>query len=124
MKSFFSNKWFIFTIIALLVSSLLSFAILLFSTDYSKIGYINAFIFGGFMSFMFGWLLFVSGLGLFDIAVYGVKQFWVGFFGKKMKESYIDYHLNKTSFSAFIYVPFWIVGIIYVIVPWSLFYIL
>lgn len=75
------------------------------------------------MSFMFGWLLFISGLGLFDIAVYGVKQFWTGMFGKKMKESYVDYHFNKKSFNAFVYVPFWIVGLVYVAIPWLLFYI-
>ena len=124
MYSIFKKKWVLFTLISLISTLILTGFVLLFSTNYSSLGIINALIFGGFMVFMFGWLLFVAGNGLFDIVTYGVKQFWLGVLGKRMKESYVDYHLNDKSFNSEIYVPMWIVGLIFIVIPWVTFYLL
>ena len=56
----------------------------------------NSFLFPGVMLAGLGLLVFVSNEGVFDIVIFGTRQF-IGFFKKKKDERYADFYEYKEA---------------------------
>ena len=96
-------KTFVKYLITFGVGAFLSFLVMnskdLFAqTDPATIYHIltDSFIVAGVLLGGLGLLVFVSNEGVFDIIVFGTKQFW-GFFRKKKDQKYADFYEYKES---------------------------
>jgi hypothetical protein len=110
------NKTFKYFIIDLFVGVLFTGFMLFYSQDFSLIGWLDAIAVAGIMLFGLGWFFYISNNNLFDMVIYGVKSFWVGIVGKRMKHSYIEYIQEKPQVASSIYKTLWFTGLIYEII--------
>lgn len=108
----------------IIVSSILAFAFLFFiwgaywNTDQYLMGIINATFAVGVLYFGAGWLIIASNTGIFDIAVYGTKKYFLAFINKhqNMAKSYFEYSQSRSKIDRFIYLYMGAVGFVYILV--------
>jgi len=93
--------------IDLAIGIVLSGLMILYSQNFTLIGFIDAILVGGFLLFAIGWFIYISNNNIFDVAIYGVKSFWLGIVGKRMKTTYIEHLENKTQVKPSIYRSLW-----------------
>ncbi|MDL2291981.1 DUF3899 domain-containing protein [Acholeplasma sp. OttesenSCG-928-E16] len=110
MKKILKSKFFISALVCTIIALLLLGLVFLFTQKFTFIGVMDAFLIAGTIEFLFGWIIFISNHGVFDIVIYGVKQFFMGFAGKKQKKSYLEYTTEKSKVSKHIFISLWAVG--------------
>lgn len=89
---------------------------LLYSTNYSLIGFIDGFTISSLILFAIGWFMFISNEHLLDIMIYGVQAFGKAIVGRRMNESYIDHVNNKNKVDGIVYWSFWFSAMLHGIV--------
>ncbi|MFA5006022.1 MAG: DUF3899 domain-containing protein [Candidatus Izemoplasmatales bacterium] len=85
---------------------------LLFSQDFTLIGFIDATMVAAVLLFAVGWFFFVANNHVFDIITYGVKSFFKGVIGKREKTTYIEYLETKKTVEPFMYHAFWYASLV------------
>ncbi|QVK17237.1 DUF3899 domain-containing protein [Mycoplasmatota bacterium] len=85
-------------IIFMIFSIVFTILILLFGARYDLIGWINATFSSGIILFGVGILIYVSGEGIFDIAIFGTKKFFKSIFSRNNNMgSYYEYHVERSE---------------------------
>ncbi|PKK87672.1 MAG: hypothetical protein CVV63_00260 [Tenericutes bacterium HGW-Tenericutes-8] len=107
MKTPLKKEYLRYISIDILIGVALSGLMLLYSQNFTLIGFIDAILVGGFLLFTIGWFIYISNNNIFDVAIYGVQSFWRGVFGKRMKKTYIEHLEDKTQVKPSIYRSLW-----------------
>jgi len=111
MKSEYVRYILIDTIIGLFLLGMM----LLYSKNYTLIGFIDATLVAAVLLISIGWFLYISNQNVFDLMIYGVQSFWKGVFGKRMTKSYIEHLYEKPQIKASIYRSLWLSSIPFLI---------
>lgn len=128
MMTSFEKKAFIkkilWLILILLVISAVSITlVLLFSKNYTLVGWIDAIFFSGFLIFAFSWMMIISNARLFTVAIYGVRQFFTSLLGRKMDKDIIEYRDSRRDVPRYIIVTSMIYGAVFMLVAMAIYYI-
>ncbi|MBU1141008.1 MAG: DUF3899 domain-containing protein [Firmicutes bacterium] len=108
MSSPLKKEYMKYIAIDTLIGVALSGLMLLYSQNFTLIGFIDAILVGGFLLFVIGWFIYISNNNIFDVAIYGVQSFWKGVFGKRMKKSYLEHLDDKNQVKPSIYRSLWL----------------
>lgn len=103
-------KYFLINIFIGIVFVLL---ILLYSQNFTQIGWLDALFVAGILLISVGWFLFISNANLFGLMIYGFKSFWTNVAGRRMKHTYIEYIQEKQKIESSIYYMLWLAGFVY-----------
>jgi len=109
-------KFFQHVLVETIIGLFIVFLSLLYSTNYTIIGFIDGFTISSLILFAIGWFMFISNEHLLDIMIYGVAAFGKAIIGKKMNESYIDHVNNKHKVDGMIYWSFWCSALLHLLV--------
>jgi len=123
-KKAFLKKILYLILILIVISAIAVTLILLFSKNYSLVGWINALFFNGFLISAFSWMMIVSNANLFTTAIYGVKQFITGILGRRMEKDIIEYRDSRRSVPKHIIITTMIFGVIFMLISMALYYII
>ena len=113
MKKLFKNLKFRYFILDVILGAILTGFMLLYAQDTTMIGWLDALFVAGILLIGLGWFFYISNNNLFDMIIYGVKSFWVGVAGRRMKHSYIEYIHEKPLVPSAIYKMLWLTGLFY-----------
>jgi hypothetical protein len=111
MRKLIKNEYIRYFLIDTIIGLFLIGMMLLYSQNYSLIGFIDATLVAAFLLLSIGWFLYISNHNVFDLMVYGVQSFWKGVFGKRMKKSYIEHLYAKEQIKPSIYRCLWLSSI-------------
>ncbi len=112
----FLKKYILKAFTAILAGAFISGLFLLYSQNFSLIGFIDAFSFSSLTLFFLGWILFAANHNVFDMFTYGVKHFIGAFSNRRPEVSYYDYISNKKAIPKYIYRYFWFASLILTII--------
>lgn len=121
MKNYSPKLKLVDILIAVLIGVFIFFMILLYAQDFRFIGYLNASSVTVVLLFSLGWFLFASNHSVFDLPVYGLKQFWLGVFGKRPEKSYYEVVTEKKKVEKKVYIALWVAMIPFVILTITLY---
>jgi hypothetical protein len=111
MKKIIRNEYLRYFIIDTIIGVFLIGMMLLYSQNFSLIGFIDAILVAAVLLLAIGWFLYISNHNVFDLMFYGVQSFWKGVFGKRMKKSYIEHVYEKEQIKPSIYRSLWLSSI-------------
>lgn len=103
-------KYFLINIFIGIVFVLL---ILLYSQNFTQIGWLDALFVAGILLISVGWFLFISNANLFGLMIYGFKSFWTNVARRRMKHTYIEYIQERQKIESSIYYMLWLAGFVY-----------
>ncbi len=86
---------------------------MLYSTNYTVIGIIDALTISTVMLFTVGWFMFISNEHLLDILFYGVASLGKAIVGKRSEKSYYEHIQSKEPVNGAIYWSLWTSSLIY-----------
>lgn len=118
-----NNKKIVKTIIFQYIgAAIFTFLMILYQKNTSLLGYVNAMQVSGITLFVIGWFVYINHFGLFDVAIYGVQAFFKSLVGKTMEKKLYEVRLAHKKMPKYLYLSFWINGIIIVAVSYILYY--
>lgn len=105
----------------LIIGGVLALFIYLYSPNWAHPQ--DYFFISGFLLFTFGWIVYISNEGLFDLPIYGIQQFFKGILGIKMEKTYLEYRSEKVLYEKTTFLALWtssaimfIIGIVFYII--------
>lgn len=113
MRKLRSNKLLKYILIDILIGGVVFAFLIGYQKELTLMAIMDACIVAGVITFTFGWLLFVFNIGIFDIAVYGVRQFGLALAGKRPKNSLDEFLYNREKTEANIHRALFIAGGVY-----------
>jgi hypothetical protein len=115
MRKLMKNDFLFFTLLGMMIGVIFFVGSLLYSQNFTLVGYIDAGTMSTLLLFALGWFMLVSNEGTLDILVYGVQAFAKALVGKRMKQSYFDYTTGKTRVSKGTFLGFWMSAFIWLL---------
>lgn len=115
MRNFFTKRLLKYVLLETLIGIVIGALFLLYSSNYTLVGFIDALTVSTILLFAVGWFLFISNEHLLDMLFYGVASFGKAIVGKKMKNSYYDHIQNKDQVDKIVYWSFWFTSFIFAV---------
>lgn len=106
------RKFIKYVAIDLGIGMLFFIGMLFYSQKFDYTGYMDALFVAGVLVFFVGWMLFVVDFGVFDVTMYGMKQFGLALVGKRPKKSLEEAIYNKERLNKSVYRALWVAGLI------------
>lgn len=121
-KSSIIKKIFIIYIVEYLIAALITLLIMAYQNNYEQLGFINGLQVAGALLFIAGWFVFINHHGVFDVFTYSLKSFFKSFTKEpRMKKSLLEQRLEKKKMPAYLFLSFWLNGIIIIIISFIIF---
>lgn len=105
-----SKQLLIFTLIFIAMGVLFYVGMLFYSQNFTFMGHVDALFVGAIFVAAVGWFLFISNEGIFDVAIYGTKQFTLALVGRRPKKTLHEYRADKTKVDKTFLYALWIAG--------------
>lgn len=110
------NKFLLFIFGELVLGALITWLMVLYQKDPSFVGVMDGTVIAGIMIFALGWMFYVYNAGIFDLVIFGTRQFGAALRGKTTSKKIEDYIYNKEKTQAFIHRSLMISGGIYILI--------
>lgn len=116
------KKILVLILILLVISAISVTLVLLFSKNYTLIGWVDALFFSGFLIFAFSWMMIIQNARLFTVAVYGVRQFIGGILGRKQDKDIIEYRDSRKDVPKYIIVTSMLYSVVFMLISMVIYY--
>jgi len=103
------------TIIGIIVGAFFFGLFLIWSSNTSLVGFIDALTMASLIVFATGWFLYFSNEGALSSLFYGMKTFFKGIAGKRPAKSYFEEMNEREKIPKNIYRGFWFASLLYAI---------
>ncbi len=74
MRKIIRNDFLLFTVVGLMIGVVFFIGSLLYSQNFTLVGYIDAGTLSALLLFALGWFMLISNEGTLDILIYGVRH--------------------------------------------------
>lgn len=105
-----------------LAAVVITLIMLLYQKNFKTLGIINGIQVAGSVLIVAGWFVFINDFGLFDVAIFGVKQFFMGLTGKKMDKKLYEIRATRKKMPKYLYLTLWINGLLIIIISFIIYF--
>lgn len=95
---------------------------LLYQKNFKALGVINGIQVAGSALIVAGWFVFINDFGLFDVAIFGVKQFFMGLAGKKMDKKLYEIRAGRKKKPKYLYLTMWVNGLLIILISFIIYF--
>ncbi len=99
-------------IIEIIAGALLTVGMLFYQQEFHFVSLMDSVVIAGILLFSLGWIVYVINVGIFDIAVYGFKQFGLAIIRKRPKLTLDQYLYEREKIDSVVYKSLFISGAI------------